>query len=82
MEIPYGHQTMIFFLIPLLSFEIVTYCGLCCVCRYFKVSNKFYFTFTVHSDALKNGQRIRNVVPATEEEARRVIERMDAERSY
>ncbi|KAG8369399.1 hypothetical protein BUALT_Bualt14G0007100 [Buddleja alternifolia] len=46
-----------------------------------EVSNKFYFTFTVHSDALKNGQRIRNVVPATEEEARRVIERMDAERS-
>ncbi|KAI3470322.1 hypothetical protein Pfo_026985 [Paulownia fortunei] len=46
-----------------------------------EVSNKFYFTFTVHSDALKNGQKIRNVVPATEEEARRVIERMDAERS-
>ncbi|KAL3635079.1 Acyl-coenzyme A thioesterase 4, mitochondrial [Castilleja foliolosa] len=46
-----------------------------------EVSNKFYFTFTVHSDALMNGQKIRNVVPATEEEARRVIERMDAERS-
>ncbi|XP_011085044.1 acyl-coenzyme A thioesterase 9, mitochondrial isoform X1 [Sesamum indicum] len=46
-----------------------------------EVSNKFYFTFTVHSDALKNGLKIRNVVPATEEEARRVIERMDAERS-
>lgn len=46
-----------------------------------KVSNKFYFTFTVHSDALKNGPKVRNVVPATEEEARRVIERMDAERS-
>ncbi|KAL6548660.1 Acyl-coenzyme A thioesterase 4, mitochondrial [Orobanche gracilis] len=44
-----------------------------------EVSNKFYFTFTVHSDALRNGQNIRNVVPVTEEEARRVIERMDAE---
>ncbi|KAL8048968.1 hypothetical protein ABFX02_07G102400 [Erythranthe guttata] len=47
-----------------------------------EVSNKFYFTFTVDSDAVKNGQGIRNVVPATEEEARRVIERMDAERSW
>lgn len=44
-----------------------------------EVSNKFYFTFSVCSDALKNGLRIRNVVPATEAEARRVIERMDAE---
>ncbi|KAL8485256.1 hypothetical protein ACS0TY_027530 [Phlomoides rotata] len=47
-----------------------------------EVSNKFYFTFTVHSEALEKGQRIRNVVPATEEEARRVIERMDAEKAY
>ncbi|KAH6815977.1 Thioesterase/thiol ester dehydrase-isomerase superfamily protein [Perilla frutescens var. hirtella] len=47
-----------------------------------EVSNKFYFTFTVNSDALKNGHKIRNVVPATEEEARRVIERMEAERCY
>lgn len=45
-----------------------------------EVSNKFYFTFTVRSDAMSNGQKIRNVVPATEEEARRVIERMDAEK--
>ncbi|GFY81275.1 thioesterase/thiol ester dehydrase-isomerase superfamily protein [Actinidia rufa] len=44
-----------------------------------KVSNKFYFTFTIGPEAVKNGSRIRNVVPATEEEARRVIERMDAE---
>jgi acyl-coenzyme A thioesterase 9 len=29
---------------------------------------------------MKDGLKIRNVVPATEEEARRVIERMDAER--
>nr|GMD95001.1 acyl-coenzyme A thioesterase 9, mitochondrial-like [Ipomoea batatas] len=31
-------------------------------------------------NALENGPRIRSVVPATEEEARRVIERMDAEK--
>ncbi|XXG62103.1 hypothetical protein AAC387_Pa05g0536 [Persea americana] len=47
-----------------------------------EVSNTFYFTFTVNPDALKNGLRIRNVVPATEEEARRVLERMDAENSF
>ncbi|XVE80848.1 hypothetical protein DITRI_Ditri15bG0013700 [Diplodiscus trichospermus] len=44
-----------------------------------EVSNKFYFTFTVRPEAMKEGLRIRNVVPATEEEARRVLERMDAE---
>lgn len=30
-------------------------------------------------EAVNNGVRIRNVVPATEEEARRVLERIDAE---
>ncbi|KAG7949170.1 hypothetical protein I3843_13G048000 [Carya illinoinensis] len=46
-----------------------------------EVSNTFYFTFTVRpvAKAIKNGFRIRNVVPATEEEARRVLARMDAE---
>lgn len=46
-----------------------------------EVSNTFYFTFTVRPEAkaLENGFRIRNVVPATEEEARRILERMDAE---
>ncbi|XP_040993257.1 acyl-coenzyme A thioesterase 9, mitochondrial-like [Juglans microcarpa x Juglans regia] len=46
-----------------------------------EVSNTFYFTFTVRPEAkaMKNGLRIRNVVPATEEEARRVLARMDAE---
>ncbi|XP_077252966.1 acyl-coenzyme A thioesterase 2, chloroplastic-like [Tasmannia lanceolata] len=47
-----------------------------------EVSNTFYFTFTVNQTALRNGLRIRNVVPATEEEARRVLERMDAENAY
>lgn len=46
-----------------------------------EVSNKFYFTFGVRAEAAEKGPRIRNVVPATEEEARRVIERMDAERA-
>ncbi|KAK2971605.1 hypothetical protein RJ640_027477 [Escallonia rubra] len=46
-----------------------------------EVSNKFYFTFSVRSEAMMNGLKIRNVVPATEEEARRVIERKDAESS-
>lgn len=45
-----------------------------------EVSNKFYFTFSVLSDAIASGLKIRNVVPATEEEARRVIERIDAEK--
>ena len=44
-----------------------------------KVSNKFYFTFTTSSDGIPNN-KIRSVVPATEEEARRVIERIDAEK--
>ena len=46
-----------------------------------QVSNKFYFTFSVHPEAMISGLKIRNVVPATEEEARRVLERMDAEGS-
>ncbi|KAF9588731.1 hypothetical protein IFM89_015168 [Coptis chinensis] len=48
-----------------------------------EVSNTFYFTFTVKPEALKkNGlNKILTVVPATEEEARRVLERMDAEKS-
>ena len=46
-----------------------------------QVSNKFYFTFTIRPGAktVTNGYRIRKVVPATEEEARRILERMDAE---
>ncbi|KAL6506302.1 Acyl-coenzyme A thioesterase 2, chloroplastic [Orobanche gracilis] len=48
---------------------------------WFYVSNRFYFTFTVRPEAkaMNNGHRIRKVVPATEEEARRIIERMDAD---
>jgi acyl-coenzyme A thioesterase 9 len=50
--------------------------------EYGQVSNTFYFTFTVKKDALKNALKLRNVVPATEEEARRILERMDAEKLY
>ncbi|KAI3787952.1 hypothetical protein L2E82_00479 [Cichorium intybus] len=48
-----------------------------------EVSNTFYFTFTVRPEAKANNDkfRIRKVVPATEEEARRILERMDAESS-
>ncbi|KAK1583446.1 hypothetical protein Q3G72_023862 [Acer saccharum] len=46
-----------------------------------EVSNKFYFTFTIRPEAMKDGFSIRNVVPATELEAKRVLERMDAESS-
>ncbi|KAI5670106.1 hypothetical protein M9H77_10470 [Catharanthus roseus] len=41
-----------------------------------EVSNKFYFTFSVCSDAVESGLKI-----TTEEEVRRVIERIDAEKS-
>ncbi|RLN36274.1 acyl-coenzyme A thioesterase 9, mitochondrial [Panicum miliaceum] len=44
-----------------------------------EVSNTFHFTFTVRSYLLKKGLKIRNVVPSTEEEARRILERMEAE---
>ncbi|KAK6145176.1 hypothetical protein DH2020_021996 [Rehmannia glutinosa] len=46
-----------------------------------EVSNRFYFTFTVRPEAkaTNNGHRIRKVVPSTEEEAHRIIERMDAD---
>ncbi|XP_021849273.1 acyl-coenzyme A thioesterase 4, mitochondrial isoform X2 [Spinacia oleracea] len=47
-----------------------------------EVSNKFYFTYTVCPEATANGLKIRSVFPATEEEARRVIERMDEERPH
>ncbi|WVZ07854.1 hypothetical protein V8G54_021200 [Vigna mungo] len=46
-----------------------------------EVSNTFHFTFTVRPEAkvTKNGFKLRNVVPATEEEARRILERIDAD---
>ncbi|KAF8393823.1 hypothetical protein HHK36_020021 [Tetracentron sinense] len=63
---------------PLINIEVVAHVTRPEL-RSSEVSNTFYFTFTVSPEAVKNGLRIRNVVPATEEEARRVLERMDAE---
>lgn len=46
-----------------------------------EVSNTFHFSFTVRPEAkaMKDGFKLRNVVPATEEEARRILERIDAD---
>lgn len=46
-----------------------------------QVSNRFYFSFTVRPEAKAktNAFKIQKVVPSTEEEARRILERMDAE---
>ncbi|XWS75970.1 hypothetical protein CRYUN_Cryun01aG0137000 [Craigia yunnanensis] len=65
---------------PLINVEVVAHVTRPEI-RSSEVSNTFYFTFTVRPEAkaTKNGFRIRNVVPATEEEARRILERMDAE---
>ena len=46
-----------------------------------QVSNKFYITFTVRPEAVKYGLKLRKVVPATEEEARWMLQRMDAAKS-
>ncbi|CAL0302869.1 unnamed protein product [Lupinus luteus] len=47
-----------------------------------EVSNNFYFTFTVRPEAkaMKDGFKLRNVVPVTEEEARRILEHIDADK--
>ncbi|GMH29688.1 hypothetical protein Nepgr_031531 [Nepenthes gracilis] len=66
---------------PLIHIEVVAHVT-CPELRSSEVSNKFYFTFTVRPEAMKDGFKIRSVVPVTEEEARRVIERMDAEHSH
>ncbi|KAK8960684.1 hypothetical protein KSP40_PGU013752 [Platanthera guangdongensis] len=66
---------------PLINIEVVAHVTRPEL-RSSEVSNTFYFTFTLGRDALENGVKIRNVVPATEEEARRVLERMDAEKMF
>ncbi|KAM0038037.1 putative thiolester hydrolase [Helianthus debilis subsp. tardiflorus] len=62
---------------PLINIEVVAHVTRPEL-RTAEVSNKFYFTFTTMSGA--SNSKIRSVVPATEEEARRVIERIDAEK--
>ncbi|KAM1958042.1 hypothetical protein FF1_003695 [Malus domestica] len=65
---------------PLINIEVVAHVTRPEL-RSTEVSNTFYFTFTVRPEAkaTKNGFRILNVVPATEEEARHIVERMDAQ---
>ncbi|KAF8402408.1 hypothetical protein HHK36_013363 [Tetracentron sinense] len=63
---------------PLINIEVVAHVTRPEL-RSSEVSNTFYFTFTTRPEVVRNGLRIRNVVPATEEEARRVLERMDAD---
>ncbi|KAH9625133.1 hypothetical protein KSS87_012139 [Heliosperma pusillum] len=64
---------------PLINVEVVAHVTRPEI-RSSEVSNTFYFTFTVYPEAKggKSGVAIRNVVPATEEEARRILERKDA----
>ncbi|GAB4830378.1 Acyl-coenzyme A thioesterase 2, chloroplastic [Ancistrocladus abbreviatus] len=64
---------------PLINVEVVAHVTRPEI-RSSEVSNTFYFTFTVppEAKAMKDGFQIRNVVPATEEEARLVLERQDA----
>ncbi|MCD9559069.1 Acyl-coenzyme A thioesterase 9, mitochondrial [Datura stramonium] len=55
---------------PLITVEVVAHVTQPQHCST-EVSNNFYFTFTVCPDTLtRNSSKIRNVVPATEEEAR------------
>eukprot|EP00252_Welwitschia_mirabilis_P013988 TRINITY_DN30993_c0_g1_i1.p1 TRINITY_DN30993_c0_g1~~TRINITY_DN30993_c0_g1_i1.p1 ORF type:complete len:476 (-),score=79.22 TRINITY_DN30993_c0_g1_i1:234-1661(-) len=63
---------------PLINIEVVAHVTRPEL-RSSEVSNTFYFTFTIHPDNLKGGTSIRKVLPATEEEARHILERFDAE---
>ncbi|PQM42307.1 acyl-coenzyme A thioesterase 9 mitochondrial [Prunus yedoensis var. nudiflora] len=65
---------------PLINIEVVAHVTRPEL-RSSEVSNTFYFTFTVRPEAKakKNGFRILNVVPATEEEARHIVDRMDSQ---
>ncbi|GAB2298175.1 Acyl-coenzyme A thioesterase 2, chloroplastic [Dionaea muscipula] len=64
---------------PLINVEVVAHVTRPEI-RSSEVSNIFYFTFTVPHEAktIQDGFRIRNVLPATEEEARNILERRDA----
>ncbi|KAK3184649.1 hypothetical protein Dsin_031935 [Dipteronia sinensis] len=64
---------------PLINIEVIAHVARPEI-RSSEVSNAFYFIFTVRPEAKAstNGFRIRNVVPGTEEEARLILERMDA----
>ncbi|KAL9259599.1 Acyl-coenzyme A thioesterase 2, chloroplastic-like protein [Drosera capensis] len=64
---------------PLINVEVVAHVTRPEI-RSSEVSNTFYFTFTLRPEAktTKDGSRLRSVLPATEEEARRILERRDA----
>lgn len=64
---------------PLINIEVVAHVTSPEI-RSSEVSNTFYFKFTVRPEAKarNNGFKLRSVVPATEEEARHILERMDA----
>jgi acyl-coenzyme A thioesterase 9 len=64
---------------PLINIEVVAHV-IRPEFRSSEVTNTFYFTFTVRPEAkaTSNGVKIRNVVPATEEEARCILDRKDA----
>ncbi|XP_009111835.1 acyl-coenzyme A thioesterase 9, mitochondrial isoform X2 [Brassica rapa] len=64
---------------PLINIEVVAHVTSPEI-RSSEVSNTFYFKFTVRPEAKarNNGFKLRNVVPATEEEARHILDRMDA----
>lgn len=51
------------------------------VCFYWQVSNTFYFTFSLDPECLEPGvdRTVRRVLPATEEEARTVLARYEAD---
>lgn len=61
---------------PLINIEVVAHVTSPEI-RSSEVSNTFYFKFTVRPEAKarNNGFKLRNVVPATEEEARHILER-------
>ncbi|MCL7051148.1 hypothetical protein MKW94_020392 [Papaver nudicaule] len=66
---------------PLINIEVVAHVTRPEL-RTSEVSNSFHFTFSVRNlHTLENGFSVRSVVPATEEEARKILKRMDANKS-
>lgn len=64
---------------PLINIEVVAHVTRP-ESRTSEISNTFYFTFTLPSEAVKDSSlTVRRVVPATEEEAWRVLHRYDAD---
>ncbi|XP_026416990.1 acyl-coenzyme A thioesterase 9, mitochondrial-like [Papaver somniferum] len=65
---------------PLINIEVVAHVTKPEL-RTSEVSNSFHFTFSVRNlHTIENGFSIRSVVPATEEEARRILKHIDADK--